>query len=155
MVDRQGVLLARPTAWVCEVPLSLAFLFPGAILSQAPSPSKAAAFLPRGRFAPPKEHLKGTATPRLAQPSPISYHRMSPGQARRCTGDSSPPHKLRTTKPLRLVCVCPPLDKGFPSTTPTRQGAHGSVPGVSQRSSRFRLGYRKRTLFRRTCNLNF
>ena len=53
------------------------------------------------------------------------------------------------------VCVCPPLDKGFPSTTPTRQGAHGSVPGVSQRSSRFRLGYRKRTLFRRTCNLNF
>ena len=31
------------------------------------------------------------------------------------------------------------------------QGAHGSVPGVSQRSSRFRLGYRKRTLFRRTC----
>ena len=57
------------------------------------------------------------------------------------------------------VCVCVhPWTKGFLRPLQSgrgRQGAHGSVPGVSQRSSRFRLGYRKRTLFRRTCNPNF
>ena len=41
-----------------------------------------------------------------------------------------------------------PVPKGSDAS---KQGAHGSVPGVSQKSSRFRLGYRKRTLFRRTC----
>ena len=87
-------------------------------------------------------------------------------------------HRL-ISAPITACCVCVshPGSKGFPrsciSTTNTacftpftdakvptartvfQQGAHGSVPGVSQRSSRFRLGYRKRTLFRRTCNLNF
>ena len=56
------------------------------------------------------------------------------------------------------VCVASPVSKGPPLPFwffTLKQGAHGSVPGVSQRSSRFRLGYRKRTLFRRTCNLNF
>ena len=62
------------------------------------------------------------------------------------------------------VCVSNPVPKGSEKTNVRvshsvskcflvlfQQGAHGSVPGVSQRSSRFRLGYRKRTLFRRTC----
>ena len=50
------------------------------------------------------------------------------------------------------VCVSTSVTKSFCFfLTVKSQGAHGSVPGVSQRSSRFRLGYRKRTLFRRTC----
>ena len=48
--------------------------------------------------------------------------------------------------------VSNPVPKGCsPPNRFSKQGAHGSVPGASQRSSRFRLGYRKRTLFRRTC----
>ena len=67
-------------------------------------------------------------------------------------------HRFLKKAPNAATCVCPILDKGSFTTTLSTlhgQGAHGSVPGVSQRSSRFRLGYRKRTLFRRTCNLNF
>ena len=53
------------------------------------------------------------------------------------------------------VCVCAPLRfQEFDVALFTLQGAHESVPGVSQRSSRFGLGYRKRTLFRRTCPKN-
>ena len=67
-------------------------------------------------------------------------------------------HRFLKKAPNAATCVCPTLDKGSFTTTLSTlqgQGAHGSVPGVSQRSSRFRLGYRKRTLFRRTCNPNF
>ena len=53
---------------------------------------------------------------------------------------------------MSCVWVPPSVSKGFHvHFFPTKQGAHGSVPGVSQRSSRFRLGYRERTLSRRTC----
>ena len=33
------------------------------------------------------------------------------------------------------VCVCPPLDKGFPSTTPIRQGGREDLQSSAQRSS--------------------
>ena len=35
---------------------------------------------------------------------------------------------------LAIVCVCPPLDKGFPSTTPIRQGAQAHRGYLCQRS---------------------
>ena len=35
---------------------------------------------------------------------------------------------------IMYVCVCPPLDKGFPSTTPIRQGRVALPPYHTQRS---------------------
>ena len=52
------------------------------------------------------------------------------------------------------VCVCVTLrlqEFVWFSSFTFVQVAHGSVPGVSQRSSRFKLGYREGTLSRRTC----
>ena len=52
------------------------------------------------------------------------------------------------------VCVCVTLrlqEFVWFSSFTFAQVAHGSVPGVSQRSSRFKLGYREGTLSRRTC----